>query len=563
MKKSLIYFLVFLFLLVLVFHNLLKNPASALLDWRDYPYYVWVVQQNLGHITNLDFANFFNTNAFYPNANTLLLSDTLLPQSLIALPFSLFLSNPILIFNITFLITFILNYVSSFLFWKEIFKRRRIAFLGALLVIFSPFVHIELGHFQMISFWPYFFAMYFLVRSSGGKAKNAAIVGLFLSLQFLASVYISIFLIISIILYIALKALYTKDKLVLAKKAAIIFITFVLLDGVFIKGYLDTQKMYDIKRDYSEYVQYSAHISDYLFTTNFISPLHKTQISNRWNDFDKHKGGATSAGILLTSLSILGLLAVRRSKHRFNISLSLTHERLFFLVLAVTGIILSLGPRIGFNGVYAHIPLPYHFLIKYVPLFDIIRATSRWSYLFYVGTIYFALSFINSTKGRGALVLVFTVILIEYIPFSVPTYTDTYLDQSDQVLLTECKEGNTVVLEVPITHFDGKGTITDGLSRVTKNQLASTYHGCSLVNGYSGYDLPSIQNLKDEVYEYLANGNLENLTTLLSNKGVDILLVNRDSLDETSLANYLQLLPSIERSSAFSKIGPDMFAIHK
>ena len=196
MKKSgLIYFLIFLIIFVFVFRSLILNLTTHLLDWLDYPLVIWIIHQNLEKITALNFANFFNSNAFYPHTHTLLFADSQLPQTLIALPFSFLSKNPILVFNFVFIITFILNYFSSFLFWKTIFKKKYLAFLGALLTVFSVFLHLEISHFQMLSFWPFFFSLYFLLKQKDNeRLKNIFLAGLFLAIQFLACVYLGIFL---------------------------------------------------------------------------------------------------------------------------------------------------------------------------------------------------------------------------------------------------------------------------------------------------------------------------------------------------------------------------------
>src|SRR3990167_10472341 len=86
-KKFLLYLSLFILILLFVFRNLILNISTNLIDWLDYPYVIWVMSQSINHIQNLDFINFFETNAFYPHKMTLLFSDLLLPQALILLSF--------------------------------------------------------------------------------------------------------------------------------------------------------------------------------------------------------------------------------------------------------------------------------------------------------------------------------------------------------------------------------------------------------------------------------------------------------------------------------------------
>ena len=367
MRKNLAYFTIFLLILAYVFRSLLFNLTTHLTDWFDYPYIIWVIFQNIQKIKTLDFTHYFDTNAFYPHKMTLLFSDILLPQSLIALPFSFFTDNPITVINIVVILTFVLNYISSFLFSQQLFKRHIIGFLGALFTFFSPFFHLHEGYFQMQSYWLFFLSLYFLYRhEEEEKTKYLILVAIFLSLQFLASVYLSIFLIAVIFIFYFCGILFKKDIILHLKKLALIIILFVLIDGVFIKGYFDMKEMYKVKRDYGEYVSYSAHLSDYLFTTNINSLIHQSSAMGRWNRFDKHMIGAKAAfpGFLLFFLFTFGLIRYLKIKRKIDINLDLNEERSLFLILVLTGLAFSLGPRLSFNGVYGQIPTPYTLLIK-------------------------------------------------------------------------------------------------------------------------------------------------------------------------------------------------------
>src|SRR3989344_2941974 len=86
-KKIILYLSFYSVILLFVFRNIILNISTNLLDWRDYAFYIWMMFQNITHITSLDFVNFFETNAFYPHKLTLFFIDTMLPQSLIFLPF--------------------------------------------------------------------------------------------------------------------------------------------------------------------------------------------------------------------------------------------------------------------------------------------------------------------------------------------------------------------------------------------------------------------------------------------------------------------------------------------
>ncbi|NMC98662.1 MAG: hypothetical protein GYA62_02925, partial [Bacteroidales bacterium] len=227
-------------IILIVFRNLITSLQSNLIDWRDYAYITWVINQNITHLRLLDFANIFNQNAFYPYTNTIFLSDTLFTQSIIGLPFSFISKNPVAIFNSVFIITIFLNSLSSYIFWKNIFHNCTIGFVGSLACVFSPIFFTQLGHFQMLSYWPFFLSLHLAFKSNVFINKKVIFtLGVLLSIQFLASVYLAVFLGVTLFIYFLVHTLSQK-KIRPILSFLIVILIFILLDSLFIKGYLNT-----------------------------------------------------------------------------------------------------------------------------------------------------------------------------------------------------------------------------------------------------------------------------------------------------------------------------------
>lgn len=553
MRRSLTYFGIFLLILVFSFRDLILHISSDLIDWLDYPFIVWVMNQNINHISSLDFANLFNTNAFYPHTNTLLFSDLILPQSIMALPFSVVLDNSILVFNLVFFATLILNYLSSFLFWKIIFKNDVICFVGGILVVFSPFFHTQLSHFQMLSYWPLFFSLYFVFKDSHKPdIKYQIITGALLAIQFLASVYLAIFLLFVLSMYYLTNLIHERKFRHTFRRVAIVVFTFLILDAVFLNAYLDTWSMYDIQREPSEYVKYSANLSDYMFSGKINSLIHESWIANRWNSFDKHTLGekAVSPGFLLSICGLFGLITITKTESKAEIKFSLSRERTFFLLLILGGFLFSLGPRLIFNGTNSDIPLPYHFILKYIPLIDSIRTPARWSFLVYVGIIYFALVFIREITSRYKILvsIILLLIVVEYIPVRMSTHEEVHLTKQYQALKEICVDETQVLLEVPITHYGAGDNIADGLNYISKIHLSSVYHECKMINGYSGYELPALYGLAGDFYGLIEQGDVAVLVDFLRQQNITLVKFNEDKMVNERLTNYRGILPDLEKT---------------
>lgn len=546
------YLLIYLFLLGFVFRSLLLNITTNLIDWMDYPLMLWIMHQSISKILVLNFSNFFNSNGFYPYTNTLFFSDLLLPQALMALPFFAVTRNLILSFNVIFVITFILNYIGSYLLWKRLFKDNFVAFIGSLFLVFSPFFHLELSHFQMLSFWPMAFCLYFLL-SQEFKIKRLILSGLFLSLQFLTSVYLAVFLSVIIIVFYFLQFLTLKKINLTFPGVSIVFITFLIVCLPFLKGYSVTKNMYNVTRDIREYIQYSAHLSDYLFTSNINSVIHKSPPINVWNSFNKHFIGVHSSfpGFLLFILALIGLFTITWKKRELLINLSLNQERAFFAVLLILGFVLSLGPRLNFNGNYAHIPLPF-MLYKILPLLELTRVPARWSFIFFLAIIYFSLSGIVklSTKFKGFLIIGFVLILffMEYIPLNLETHAENYVDGSDQALNEVCSKSKKVLLEIPVTHLDAAPNVGVGLNYITKVELSSTYHNCFIVNGYSGFDLPELLRFRDQLYTIIQNEDTDAFLALIKENNIDIVKFNTEFFIEELKIPGRKLIEDLQKN---------------
>lgn len=568
MRKNILYLFIFVVLFGFVYRDLLLNITTALPDFRDYALIVWIMLQNIGKIISLDFYNFFNTSNFYPHPYALLFSDILLPQSILGLPIFVIFKNPILSFNLVFILTFVLNYFSSYLFWNKIFKSQLLAFFGSIFIIFSPFFHLEHSHFQMMSYWPFFFSLYFLIKTEeGSEYKHAAASGFFLAVQFLASVYLSVYLLACIAIIFGLRFLNKKDFRGNLYSLSILGIVFLMICGVFIKGYVDMKHTYNIKRDIKEYITYSANLSDYIFTKPVSSVIHNSSIINKWDGANKSNwsGQAAFPGILIFSLSLIGLLLYKKDKNTFALILSLDKTRAFFLITAIIGFVFSLGPRLVFNGTYAHIPLPYTIALDFFPLFEATRVPARWSYLFYFGLVFFALvglQKISNNKFKSLiLAFCFTFFIFEYIPLNIKASSEKYYDDRDLYLQSLCQDKKEVVLELPVTHMDAENDIASGLSYITKAQLASSLHKCFLINGYSGYDLPSLINLSQEINSAIDQGDNQLFYNIVKGSGATIVKFNPEQFPDSRQKNLQILLNKISDEDKFKELQGTIYSV--
>jgi len=552
-------------LLSFVFRSLIRGISTNLIDWYDYPFVAWVFSQNIDHIVGLNFSNFFQSNILYPYKYTLLLSENFIAPSFLATPFYLATKNLILSFNIVFFLTFVLNYMSSFILWKKIFKDDLTSFFGSLLIVFSPVLHFELSHFQMHCYWPFMLSLYFIFNDKGkGNINNLIFSGVFLAIQFITNLYFAVFLLTVLLVYYISRIVMLGNTIRQLKHLFVVYITFALLSSPFILGHIKANKMANVVKSYGDTITYSAHISDYLFTSSLRSVAAKITPIAFWNSFNKHPGVAFP-GFLISVLAIFAVFNIEKLNKKISIKVDLDTNKLFFISVAVVGFVFSLGPRLSVNGEYTSIPLPYNLVVKIVPFIDSIRATSRWSFLFYFAVIYLSiLGFSKIKKAKAfAAVLFFLFFILEYIPTDINTYKTDYIRAKDHTLKELCLKKEEIVLEIPITHYDSGHDITSGLNYISTTQLASTYHKCILVNGYSSYDMPSLFKLKENVYLAVEKQDSDTFIKVVRETGATILSYNREYVPKDYIKSFDSLINTIRTSGKYTELAPDLFYLNQ
>ncbi len=554
LKKHLRIISIILLLIVLtaiIFRSLLFNISTNLIDWLDYPLMVWIIYQNIDHVSKLQFSSFFNSNIFYPLEGTMLFSDLLLPASALGFIFNLFSSNQILVFNLVFITTIFLNIWASWLLWRVFFSDRLLVFFGTLITAFSPYFFMEFNHFQIINLWPFLFGLYFLFKEKF-SIKNALIIGLMISLEFLSSVYICVFMLIAVSIWYTLRIVsqYLQRKGIwkIFIHGALVLITFIVFSGPFLLKYIEIKKYYGIVRDPSEYITYSAHLTDYLFTTHFNSIASTSKIMSLWNSFNRHTVGESGAfpGVILLSLALLGMLNITKEKKASSLSFNLSFYNFYFIILIIVGFLFSLGPRLSVNGTYLVIPLPYYLILKFVPLVEPIRANARWMWLLFLGLNYFALLGMNKLlllrrikklgiKSKKGLILVAvfaSLFLMEIAPVNKLTGKKEFYPTVYKTIEQSCAAGGHVLLEYPMSRFITPNNVIENLTYRTQFQLASIKHKCLMVNGYSGYIPREYEEYENQLFTAIEKNDPEVFWQLLNNKNVKFFKLNKGHLYE-------------------------------
>lgn len=111
-----------------------------------------------GDLTRL--ASFFDANIFYPTPLSLAYSEHFLAQSVQALPVYVLTGNPILVYNLLFLSTFVLSGLGAYLLVRALTGREWAGLVAGALFAFAPYRIPQSSHLQVLSAQWMPFALY-------------------------------------------------------------------------------------------------------------------------------------------------------------------------------------------------------------------------------------------------------------------------------------------------------------------------------------------------------------------------------------------------------------------
>src|SRR5262245_29107040 len=120
----------------------------------------WILAWDATHLGR----GLWHANIFYPHPYALAYSEHLLAQAIQILPLYALTGNPILCYNVLFILSFALSGLGMFLFARELTGSRTAAFVAGAAYAFAPYRFSTLSHLQVLSSAWMPFALYGLRR---------------------------------------------------------------------------------------------------------------------------------------------------------------------------------------------------------------------------------------------------------------------------------------------------------------------------------------------------------------------------------------------------------------
>lgn len=484
-----------------------------------------------------------DANIFYPYRNSYLFDELLLGAALLTLPLHLFTANPILIYNVAILGTFILSGLGMHALARHLGCGTPGALAAGAAYAFAPFHLDHLPHLGLLS-GQYFPLIILLLDRlfAAPRRREALALAALLALQALSAQYYALYLILVVGGFVTLRLTQLAvrrqfpDRGVWLRLLAAGALAASLVLPVAV-AYRSVQGEFSFERSLDENVLYSSNLASF-FTVD--------ERNRAWGQATaplREQGRYTPErnafpGAIVLILAALGLLGAWR-------------RRLvqYLALLGLVAAILMLGPVLQITGDPATrtwTRMPYGFLYAHLPGFDSMRVPARFNILY--GLAVAALAGVGLTwllgrigawrarltglagralpLGLAALLLGGIVAESLTLPYSLmPLTTAATMPPAYRWLAAQ---PNSVLAEVPLLISKERG------AELLNNQYQyySFYHQRPTVNGSGNVAPKGYQAL----YYELRDGTTPRALAILQGLGVTHLIVHYDRLTPASAA---------------------------
>lgn len=478
---------------------------------------------------------FWNAPIFYPDTKTLAFSEHLLGIAVPLAPAIWLTRNPILAYNIAFVLTYVAAALGMFLLAREITGRTDAAVIAGLAFAFGPMRADQITHLQVLASGWMPIALWGLHRYFATFSRKAlAIFVVAFVWQACSNGYFLYFLSLSVAVVMAFECASRWDVLksrlgkTLAELAAAAAAILVALAPV-IKVYVDVRSMYGQRRGYGDLVNFAANVESYFHVS------YPVRLWSHWLAVSVAPERQLFPG--LTALALAGLAVWSlRSPELVDSDRTTSgggpHPPHFYvwcyLTITILAFLLSLGAEPTAWG-YRVLPFsPYLVLSRIVPGLDGLRAPARISVVVLLGLSVLAAigtaRLLHTKKGVRPLFFLPLAAAIVAEGWSAPLGLVPFdargraADRPVYEWLAGKPQGG--VLELPIKEWDVAPTLT--------YQYATLFHHHQLVNGYSGYGATLQAWLGARTSPMNELGQLDVVVDALQSTGVRYVIVHRD-----------------------------------
>ncbi|MEQ8384521.1 MAG: hypothetical protein RH949_19390 [Coleofasciculus sp. A1-SPW-01] len=541
LKLLLIYILIFI-----AFSVLSVVFCSRFFSWQDLSGHAmtkgdpalnaWALQW-VSHSLVTNPVNIFNGNAFFPNSNSIALSEHLFSLAVVNVLFRGISGSPWFGYNLTIFLSYIFSCIGGFFLIKYLTNSITAGFLGGVFWGFMFFRIHHIGHLNILSFQWIPFITLFLISFLKKPTKNNTILLLFFFImQSLVSWYLAIITIFIVILIFLCMIHQNFLKFENLKYSIFSVLTCGIVLFIFAIPYLKTASSSSL----NERIINTLSSGDNVSILDYITPPKATYLgqfipNNPYWIWDENTLFIGFIPLLLSCVFVLNTL-----KNNSNIR------------ILILGISLILSGLIFSSGFYSHkfnTPLPLFYIAKILPFLSAIRATQRFSLMIYLGVLILSglglkvlLKHCRTPVMKGIVGISLSIIfIVEVFPYKLPFNSNNQYHPSviDQFIATHLGEKASEVrlLHYPIFYFLQEYPVDEA-----KYMVDSTLHWAKIVNGFSGEvphrfmeDMKILNKLPDDA-----------AVAWLQKYNIDLIAIHEETPDEQrrAILNYFRSIKS-------------------
>lgn len=489
-RVDLLALLSFGLLTLLMTYPLSLHLAEALQDTSDSLLNLWITNWQAHQILTSPF-QLFDANIFYPYPNTLAYSEILFPNVLLSVPIFALTDNPILTYNLMFLLSFILSAFGLYLLAYHLSGNRYAAFIAGLVFAFSPYRAGHLSQLQLLTMQWLPLTLLYLDRYLGKrKAKDGLLLCAFFVAQCLSSFYYTFYTGLAVSLYLLYYFVlrWRKISFSLILRLAFLGGLIAILVLPFALPYFQVNRDLGVERTLSELVAFSPRLRTLL--KGYLLP-----------------------SLAALVLALLGFFLPERGQNPSN--LSRRGNAVFYLILALFGLVMALGPtlRVSKSPEWPAVPMPYRFFFDYFPGFKAMRAPGRFfslttlglGTLAALGTASLEKAFVLHLARKGWQwawrVSIFLLVLYPLLLRSWAHVEVAFVERGDRlppVYRWLAQQPPTVIVELPLAFRMADPPSVEPVDpsqvwptyNLFRYQYFSTYHWQESIDGYSGFVPP-------------------------------------------------------------------------
>lgn len=333
---------------------------------------LWTLWWNVDRAQH-GFANYWQAPIYFPASGTFAFSE---PQPWMAVltPLVWAAGTPVLAYNISLLLHLTLNGLFTAWLIRGLISSRVVALCGGAMVVMLPFVHWQLGVYQLIPLWSLIWAIHALVRYGKTPSVYGGVqLGAALACSYWLCANYTLFLVILLFLsggWLLGDKLWRWRTWLPVVPGVMLCIALVI---PIIASQITIARAHGLKRQAHDTLIVSAEPGDYSIAAwDQLLPLGDFASADRRTFWHMSPGNVK---LLLAALGVvIGLFDP-----------SLRRWTLFIVTLALTAFCLSQGLKFGIGPVR-----PYQFLYHIIPGMDQVRSTFRFAVFVHLAVTFLA-----------------------------------------------------------------------------------------------------------------------------------------------------------------------------